>query len=167
MLGYKTSWNGGTLIVADRWFPSSKTCSACGTVKAKLPLAERTYKCDACGLVLDRDVNASRNLLYLAASGAERLNACGGIVRPGPAGHVPAKQEPGTAPADKTGTAETSHGTFFCRAVRAERRVRLWPEPSDTERIVVVNQLMIWPVRGNSRRKHAWIRDVRPLPRIP
>ena len=116
MLGYKTSWNGGTLIVADRWFPSSKTCSACGTVKAKLPLAERTYKCDACGLVLDRDVNASRNLLYLAASGAERLNACGGIARPGPAGHVLAKQEPGTAPADKTGTAETSHGTLFCHA---------------------------------------------------
>jgi putative transposase len=105
MLGYKTTWNGGNLVVADRWFPSSRTCSACGTVKAKLSLAERTFRCDDCGLVLDRDVNAARNLLHLAASGAERQNACGGTVRPGLAGHVPSKQEPGTAHAGKTGTA--------------------------------------------------------------
>ena len=43
MLGYKTTWNGGRLIVADRWYPSSKTCSGCGAVKAKLALSERTY----------------------------------------------------------------------------------------------------------------------------
>ena len=98
-------WNGGTLVLAGRWYPSSKTCSACGAVKAKLALAERTYRCEHCGLVMDRDVNAARNLLNLAASGAERLNACGGTVRPGPAGHVPVKQEPGTAHAGKTGTA--------------------------------------------------------------
>ena len=54
MLGYKTTWNGGTLIPADRWFPSSKTCSGCGAVKAKLALSERTYVCTECGLVLDR-----------------------------------------------------------------------------------------------------------------
>ena len=60
MLGYKTTWNGGRLIVADRWFPSSKTCSACGAVKAKLALSERTYRCESCGLVIDRDVNAAR-----------------------------------------------------------------------------------------------------------
>jgi putative transposase len=88
MLAYKTAWNGGTLTVAGRWFPSSKTCSACGTAKAKLSLSERTYRCDGCGLVLDRDVNAARNLLRLAASGAESINACGGTVRPGLAGHV-------------------------------------------------------------------------------
>jgi putative transposase len=106
MLAYKTRWNGGTLITADRWYPSSKTCSGCGAVKAKLALSERTYQCVACGLVLDRDLNAARNLLNLAASGAERLNACGGTVRPGHAGQVPAKQEPGTADdADQTGTA--------------------------------------------------------------
>ena len=105
MLGYKTAWNGGTLIVAGRFMPSSKTCSACGTVKAKLSLAERTYCCDACGLVTDRDVNAARNLLQLAASGAESINACGGTVRPGVAGRVPVKQESGTAHAGKTGTA--------------------------------------------------------------
>ena len=62
-----------------------------------LPLAERTYRCEHCGLVLDRDVNAAANLLRLAASGAERVNACGGTVRPGAAGRVPVKQEPGTA----------------------------------------------------------------------
>jgi putative transposase len=71
MLGYKTAWNGGTLVTADRWLPSSKACSGCGTVKAKLSLSERTYRCDACGLILDRDVNAAHNLLTLAASGAE------------------------------------------------------------------------------------------------
>jgi putative transposase len=105
MLGYKTVWNGGTLIVAGRWFPSSRTCSACGTVKAKLSLSERTFRCESCGLVMDRDVNAARNLLRLAASGAERVNACGGTVRPGVAGRVPVKQEPGTRKRGQTGTA--------------------------------------------------------------
>jgi len=105
MLAYKTTWRSGRLVTADRFFPSSKMCSGCGAVKAKLALSERTYVCTACGLVIGRDVNAARNLLKLAASGAESQNACGGTVRPGLAGHVPAKQEPGTAPAGKTGTA--------------------------------------------------------------
>jgi putative transposase len=105
MLAYKTGWSGGTLITADRWYPSSKTCSGCGAVKAKLALSERTYQCAVCGLVLDRDINAARNLLNLAASGAERVNACGGTVRPGHAGQAPMKQEPSTAHADQTGTA--------------------------------------------------------------
>jgi putative transposase len=105
MLAYKTTWNGGRLIVADRWYPSTKACSGCGTVKAKLSLSERTYRCDQCGLTLGRDVNAARNLLKLAASGADSLNACGGTIRPGIAGHDPVKQEPGTAHACKTGTA--------------------------------------------------------------
>jgi putative transposase len=105
MLGYKTEREGGTLVTADRWYPSSKTCSECGSVKAKLTLADRVYQCDGCGLVMDRDVNAARNLLSLAASGADRVNACGGTVRPRPARHVPVKQEPGTANAGKTGTA--------------------------------------------------------------
>jgi len=110
MLGYKTTWNGGTLITADRWFPSSKTCSGCGEAKAKLPLSERVFRCEACGLVIDRDVNAARNLLELAASGAERVNACGGTVRPRPARQVPVKQEPGTAPAARAGTAPAQAG---------------------------------------------------------
>jgi putative transposase len=100
MLSYKATWNGGKLIVADRWFPSSKTCSGCGTVKTKLSLSERSYRCGNCGLILDRDTNAAQNLLHLAASGAERLNACGGYVRPGTAGRRPLNQEPGTARAE-------------------------------------------------------------------
>lgn len=104
MLGYKSGWNGGRVVTAGRWFPSSKTCSGCGAVKAKLLLSERTYRCGVCALVLDRDVNAARNLLHLAASGAERENACGGTARPGHAGQDPVKQEPGTPHGDKTGT---------------------------------------------------------------
>ncbi len=111
MLGYKTTWNGRQLIVADRWFPSSKTCSGCGHVKTKLALSERIYRCGSCGLILERDVNAARNLLKLAASGAERVNACGGTVRPGTAGHVPLNLEPGAAAADRTGTVPRQHGT--------------------------------------------------------
>jgi len=64
-LGYKTGWYGSTLHVADRWYPSSKTCCGCQTVKPKLSLAERTYDCTTCGLCLDRDVNAARNLAAL------------------------------------------------------------------------------------------------------
>jgi len=105
MLSYKTTWNGGRLILAARFFPSSKTCSDCGAVKAKLALSERSYVCAVCGMVLDRDLNAARNLLTLAASGADRINACRAQVRPGHAGHQAMKQEPGTAHMGKTGTA--------------------------------------------------------------
>ena len=70
--------------------------------------ADRVYQCGNCGLVMDRDVNAARNLLSLAASGAERLNACGAAVRPGlTAGRAVLKQEPGTRKRDNTGTAAT------------------------------------------------------------
>ncbi len=59
---YKQHWRSGLVVVADRWFASSKTCSGCGQVKPDLTLAERTYLCDGCGLVLDRDLNAAANL---------------------------------------------------------------------------------------------------------
>ena len=65
LLQYKATWYGLDLVVADRWFASSKTCSRCGRVKTTLSLSERTYRCDGldgCGLVLDRDVNAAVNL---------------------------------------------------------------------------------------------------------
>jgi putative transposase len=62
---YKTGWAGSTVHLAHRWYPSSKTCSGCGVVKTKLRLSERTYRCDECGLVLDRDLNAARNLAQL------------------------------------------------------------------------------------------------------
>ncbi|MGH3862815.1 RNA-guided endonuclease TnpB family protein, partial [Actinokineospora sp.] len=62
---YKTEWAGGRVHVADRWYPSSKTCSACGAVKTKLRLADRTFHCDQCAFTLDRDLNAARNLAQL------------------------------------------------------------------------------------------------------
>jgi putative transposase len=67
-LAYKTAWYGSALLVADRWYPSSKTCSRCKAVKAKLALSERTYRCEHCGLVLDRDLNAAANLVSLVES---------------------------------------------------------------------------------------------------
>ncbi|GGM60365.1 hypothetical protein GCM10012275_34390 [Longimycelium tulufanense] len=68
-LDYKTRWRGGRLHVADRWFPSSKMCSGCGAVKAKLPLRVRAFHCEQCDLVLDRDVNAACNLARLVQVG--------------------------------------------------------------------------------------------------
>ena len=68
-LSYKTSWSDdGLLVAAERFYPSSKTCSACGAVKAKLPLADRVFTCDkpACGHVQDRDENAALNLARMA-----------------------------------------------------------------------------------------------------
>jgi len=59
---YKSEASGSRVVVADRWFASSKTCSNCGAVKENLPLSERTYLCDSCGFVCDRDLNAAKNL---------------------------------------------------------------------------------------------------------
>ncbi|HEY3611122.1 MAG TPA: IS607 family element RNA-guided endonuclease TnpB, partial [Pseudonocardiaceae bacterium] len=67
-IDYKTRRHGGRLVVADRWYPSSKTCSNCHTVKAKLRLSERMFHCDQCGFTLDRDLNAARNLAALVSS---------------------------------------------------------------------------------------------------
>ena len=61
-LEYKTRWYGSRLVVADRWYPSSKTCSRCGDVKSDLSLADRVYRCEQCGFQLGRDVNAAINL---------------------------------------------------------------------------------------------------------
>ncbi|WP_307865440.1 IS607 family element RNA-guided endonuclease TnpB [Streptomyces montanisoli] len=77
-LNYKTGQRHATrMIVADRWYPSSKTCSGCGAVKAKLPLHVRTYECDACGLVIDRDDNAALNLAALAATAVTGTGVAG------------------------------------------------------------------------------------------
>lgn len=59
---YKCEWYGIEFVEADKWYPSSKLCSRCGNKKEKLSLSERTYKCKCCGLVIDRDYNASINL---------------------------------------------------------------------------------------------------------
>ncbi|HEU5200908.1 MAG TPA: RNA-guided endonuclease TnpB family protein [Ktedonobacterales bacterium] len=74
---YKAAWYGARVVLADRWEPSSKTCSGCGWLKEDLTLADRTFHCEQCGLVLDRDLNAALNLSKLAGSSSESLNACG------------------------------------------------------------------------------------------
>ena len=79
-LEYKTARSGARLHVVDRWYRSSKTCSGCGDVKAKLSLSERTYTCDSCGLVMDRDLNAAINI-KVAGSAPETINAHGETVR--------------------------------------------------------------------------------------
>ena len=76
-LEYKTAKTGARLHVIDRWYPSSKTCSKCGAVKAKLSLSERVFHCDACGLSIDRDLNAAVNI-KVAGSAPETQNARGG-----------------------------------------------------------------------------------------
>jgi putative transposase len=59
---YKSNWNGTKIILTDKWYPSSKTCSKCGNIKTDLKLNDRIYKCDNCGTEIDRDYNASLNL---------------------------------------------------------------------------------------------------------
>jgi putative transposase len=78
MLEYKCLWYGRELVVIDRWFPSSKTCSACGHLLGKLPLTVRAWVCPGCGAKHDRDVNAAQNIL----AAGRAVTACGAGVRP-------------------------------------------------------------------------------------
>nr|WP_271212335.1 IS607 family element RNA-guided endonuclease TnpB [Rhodococcus wratislaviensis]GLK38787.1 putative transposase [Rhodococcus wratislaviensis] len=93
-LTYKTEWTGTSLHVADRWYPSSKTCSSCQVVKIKLPLNVRVFLCDACGYRADRDHNAALNLAALAAvvDGGASSASCGRDVKD-------ARQKPTIRPA--------------------------------------------------------------------
>ncbi|GIH63916.1 RNA-guided endonuclease InsQ/TnpB family protein [Microbispora siamensis] len=79
MLEYKAARYGRHFTKIDRWFPSSKLCWECGALAESMPLNVRSWECP-CGAIHDRDVNAARNIL--AAGRADRLNACGGTVRP-------------------------------------------------------------------------------------
>ncbi|MFM9608761.1 RNA-guided endonuclease InsQ/TnpB family protein [Streptomyces niveiscabiei] len=91
MLEYKAQWYGREIVVVDRWFPSSKLCSVCGTLQDKMPLNVRTWTCD-CGTTHDRDVNAAKNLLAAGLA----VSACGAGVRPQrrtPGGQSAMKQE--------------------------------------------------------------------------
>ena len=76
-LEYKAAWQGVQLVTIDRFYPSSKTCSACGYIKPALSLGERTFICEECGTVLDRDLNAAINLKVVAGSSLDTQNACG------------------------------------------------------------------------------------------
>jgi len=77
-LEYKADWYGRTVIAVDRFHPSSKTCSACGVITAKMPLNIREWTCAACGVRHDRDVNAAK---VIRAEGLS-VQACGDGVRP-------------------------------------------------------------------------------------
>ncbi|MEU6259418.1 RNA-guided endonuclease TnpB family protein [Streptomyces sp. NPDC047043] len=91
LLEYKAAWYGREVIAVDRFFPSSKLCSVCGTLADKMPLHVRTWTCE-CGTIHDRDVNAARNLL----AAGRAVSACGAGVRPQrrtPGGQSATKQE--------------------------------------------------------------------------
>jgi len=89
LLTYKASWYGARLTVADRFYPSTRRCSACGVTGAELSLSERTFRCSSCGHEADRDANAAAclaqypeviaagNWPHVAAKHAETLNGCG------------------------------------------------------------------------------------------
>jgi putative transposase len=102
-LEYKCERAGRTLIVADRWYPSSKTCSACGHLLASLSLSTRTWQCPSCGTRHDRDVNAAKNILAagLAVGAGNGADACGADVRHSGSPRVQSavKQEPQLAKA--------------------------------------------------------------------
>jgi putative transposase len=103
-LGYKAAWFAAEVVVCDRWFPSTKTCSGCGMLKQQLGLAERIFRCDGCGLTIDRDRNAAANLAAWAErshpqapdrqAGGRAANAPGGEGaghRPGDGGTDPSE----------------------------------------------------------------------------
>ncbi|MFF4780145.1 RNA-guided endonuclease InsQ/TnpB family protein [Streptomyces griseorubiginosus] len=92
LLEYKAAWYGREVIAVDRFFPSSRLCSACGTLREGMPLHVRTWTCDGCGTAHDRDVNAAKNLL----AAGRAVSACGAGVRPqrsSPGGQSAMKQE--------------------------------------------------------------------------
>ena len=90
-LEYKASWYGKKLIKIHKFFPSSKTCSRCSSVKSELKLSERIFRCTECGLEIDRDINASINILRqgLRQVGEERAELT-------PVEHVKARDEAGS-----------------------------------------------------------------------
>jgi putative transposase len=106
-MSYKGAWYGCQIFLADPYFPSTKRCSCCGHLKADITLSQRQYVCEACGLSIDRDLNAAINLeqLLTATDGIEWMNgstassagshACGEDVRPG---YQATLEEAGTEP---------------------------------------------------------------------
>lgn len=92
MLEYKAERHGRTVVAVDRWYPSSKTCSACGCLLASLSLGTRHWTCPSCGTRHDRDINAAKNILAAGLA----VTACGGDVRRAEATRTqpPVKQEP-------------------------------------------------------------------------
>lgn len=96
MLEYKTKWYGSKLILAPKFYPSSKICSECGEQVKELPLSVRQWQCASCHCMRDRDINAAKNLLKLSTGSSPGINACGdtsGGASQRLASHVSLKQE--------------------------------------------------------------------------
>jgi putative transposase len=92
-LEYKCNWYGRELVVISQWYPSSKTCSSCGSIQPKMPLNVREWTCPDCGTKHDRDINAAKNILAVGTT----VSACGDSVRPKTHNELAAtsvKQEP-------------------------------------------------------------------------
>ncbi|WP_433245982.1 RNA-guided endonuclease InsQ/TnpB family protein [Actinomadura nitritigenes] len=110
MLEYKSDWYGRELIVIDRWYPSSRTCSICQAVREKLPLDVREWVC-GCGARHDRDVNAARNIVAAGLA----VSACGAGVRP--------QRE--SSRTGRSATKQESHGVICgASALRREAKPR-------------------------------------------
>jgi putative transposase len=77
-LEYKCNWYGRELVIINQWYPSSKTCSSCGSIQPKMPLSVREWTCPDCGVHHDRDENAAKNILAVGTT----VSACGDSVRP-------------------------------------------------------------------------------------
>ncbi|MBR8641690.1 transposase [Streptomyces tuirus] len=93
LVEYKAAWYGREVIAVDRFFPSSRLCSACGSLQEKMPLHVRAWTCGSCGTTHDRDVNAAKNLLAAGLA----VTVCGAGVRPQrstPGGQSAMKQKP-------------------------------------------------------------------------
>jgi putative transposase len=109
-LRYKAGWFGAELVVCDRWFPSTKTCSQCGTVKERMRLTERVFRCDACELVMDRDRNAAANLAAWAEAASMAVAQASDRQAGGRVTNAPGGEGAGRHPGDG-GTGPNEGGT--------------------------------------------------------
>jgi putative transposase len=117
MLEYKAKWYGATLIVAPRSFPSTRLCSSCGHLHGKIPLSQRAFLCEACGLEMDRDLNAAVNLKKygLAHLTGSTASSAGSYACGDPSGG-------GTSPwTNSPWTGSTSHGSMKQEVARHHR----------------------------------------------
>ncbi|MQA60025.1 MAG: IS200/IS605 family element transposase accessory protein TnpB [Actinophytocola sp.] len=137
---YKATRAGVRVRVASRWYPSSKTCSACGAVKTKLRLSERTFTCQSCGFTLDRDLNAARNLAGLLEASSP---SCGATLNE-PAGNPHKTRTTRRGPAPTRQRVGSGHrSTRFlngCGDDHASQYDRAMPKPnhgSDARRRIV------------------------------
>jgi len=117
-LAYKCAWGGGELVVADRWFASSKTHHGCGGCRADLHLGERVWICPACGQLVDRNANAARNLRDWTGLVDDRDVQRGGVAAPVP------------FVGDHGGQAHASRGRARPQKTTARWRGPVTPEPS-------------------------------------